>query len=261
MNLLKKLRKKTAVEYSISGNSNKIISETNNVICNIEKKHKNCPLQIVGNNNTVIFHTEKQLKSLPHMFSIIIYGNNNLVEVFYPNATGPVDINISGNNAKLTIQEQKKYPLCDVHFLINRGGEIHIGKNCQLCNGNFLAIVKGDYKEKHKLIIGDGCYIAKNATFRTFDGHTFIDRSTNLPLNPPADITVGNNCWIMQNCMILHGAVIPDNSAVAANSLVNKKFTESNILLAGCPAKIIKNDILWHPFSYGEYMEQLYSKD
>ena len=41
--------------------------------------------------------------------------------------------------------------------------------------------------------------------------------------------------------MILKGSKIPSNSMIGACSLVNKEFTEENTVIAGSPAKIIKN--------------------
>ena len=41
---------------------------------------------------------------------------------------------------------------------------------------------------------------------------------------------------------------------VAAGSLVNKKFKDTNIMLAGTPAKIIRKNIIWDVRGYGKYM-------
>ena len=44
---------------------------------------------------------------------------------------------------------------------------------------------------------------------------------------------------------------------VAACALVNKKFDNENIILAGIPAKIIKENILWDFNTYGVCMIKL----
>lgn len=53
-------------------------------------------------------------------------------------------------------------------------------------------------------------------------------------------VLIGNNTWIGNRSTISKGAVIPDYSIVASNSLVNKDFTEHgpNCLLAGSPARV-----------------------
>ena len=55
--------------------------------------------------------------------------------------------------------------------------------------------------------------------------------------------------------MIFKGAVIPDGSVVGAGSLVNKKFEEENILIAGSPAKKIRSDIEWRREDFAKYMD------
>ena len=49
--------------------------------------------------------------------------------------------------------------------------------------------------------------------------------------------------WRLAACR--KGVVIPSNSVVGTNALVTKKFDKENIIIAGTPAKIIKQDIIW----------------
>jgi len=44
---------------------------------------------------------------------------------------------------------------------------------------------------------------------------------------------------------IFKGAKVSDNSIVGANSVINKKFVEENVVIAGNPAKIIKRGVNW----------------
>ena len=97
--------------------------------------------------------------------------------------------------------------------------------------------------------------IPKDTIIRTSDGQSLIDPETMLPTDPPEDVIIGNNVWIMSRCIILKGSYIPDGCAVAASSLVNKKFEEENVLLLGTPAKIFRRNIRWGE-PYGKYMEQ-----
>jgi acetyltransferase-like isoleucine patch superfamily enzyme len=60
-----------------------------------------------------------------------------------------------------------------------------------------------------------------------------------------ADVEIGNHVWIANSCNILKGTKIGDNCIIASNSkLINKQFDDDS-LIAGIPAKIIKNDIQW----------------
>jgi acetyltransferase-like isoleucine patch superfamily enzyme len=52
-------------------------------------------------------------------------------------------------------------------------------------------------------------------------------------------VTVGDNCWIAANCVILPGVTIGDNSIIGAGSVVNKAVP-ANEVWAGVPARFIK---------------------
>ena len=64
-------------------------------------------------------------------------------------------------------------------------------------------------------------------------------------INPDEDIQIGSNVWICDSVTILKGSNIPDGCTLGYHSFVNKKFDQANCLLAGTPAKCIKNNIRW----------------
>jgi len=51
---------------------------------------------------------------------------------------------------------------------------------------------------------------------------------------------IGDNVYIAPGVKIFGDVKVPNNTAIGANSVVNKSFTEENMLIAGVPAKIIK---------------------
>ena len=57
-----------------------------------------------------------------------------------------------------------------------------------------------------------------------------------------APIIIGENCWIGSHVRICKGVTIGDNSIVAACSVVTKDVP-ANCIVAGNPAKVVKNDI------------------
>lgn len=57
--------------------------------------------------------------------------------------------------------------------------------------------------------------------------------------------TIGDNCYIGPGAKIYGDIKIGNNTAIGANAVVNKSFTENNLVLAGIPAKEIgKTDTL-----------------
>ena len=55
-------------------------------------------------------------------------------------------------------------------------------------------------------------------------------------------VKIGNHCWIGTNAIILPGVEISGEFVViGAGAVVTKSITESNVLVAGNPAKIVKH--------------------
>ncbi len=59
------------------------------------------------------------------------------------------------------------------------------------------------------------------------------------------EVVIGEHVWIAHDASVLKGAFIPQNSIVAAKSLVQGKFSSSHLLLAGTPARIVREGIQW----------------
>lgn len=53
---------------------------------------------------------------------------------------------------------------------------------------------------------------------------------------------IGNNVVIGIGAVVLGNAVVPNNTAIGANAVVNKQFSGGNFALAGVPAKIVSNN-------------------
>lgn len=90
-----------------------------------------------------------------------------------------------------------------------------------------------------QILIGEGCYIAPNVGIITAN-HDTADLSKHLPAKP---VHFGKKCWIGMNSIILPGVTLGDNTVVGAGSVVTKSFPEGNCVIAGNPAKKLK-DIL-----------------
>ncbi len=58
-------------------------------------------------------------------------------------------------------------------------------------------------------------------------------------------ITIGNHVWLARDVKIFKDVSIADNTVVANGSVVTKSFDKENVLLGGCPAKILKENINW----------------
>lgn len=54
-----------------------------------------------------------------------------------------------------------------------------------------------------------------------------------------ASVTLGKNSWIGSSATILPGVTVGDNAVVAAGAVVTKDVPE-NTVVAGVPAKVVK---------------------
>ena len=93
------------------------------------------------------------------------------------------------------------------------------------------------YQSFGKITIGKGTYIAQNVGIITANHDLH-----NLDLQAEAkDVIIGERCWIGMNSIILPGTTLGPHTVVGAGSVVTKSFEEGNCIIAGNPAKIIRN--------------------
>lgn len=81
----------------------------------------------------------------------------------------------------------------------------------------------------HEVVIGNNCEIFQNVTI----GSNRKEKNGRfMPI-------IGNNVSIGSGAVVVGGITIGDNVCIGANSYVDKDVP-SNVVVAGCPAKIIR---------------------
>ena len=214
---------------------------------------------VTGKNNKIIFiKNGKEIRRfcMPKGLTVHIKGNNNTIILEKPIRFNNTKFSISGNNNTISIKKTKR-PIKNVTIGLDENSAVYIDENASIGQGDFYLVANGNYKVGHKVVIGKNFRAGKDTIIRTSDGHSLIDPETGLATNEPKDVIIGDNVWIMSRCMISKGAKIPNGSAVAAYSFVNKPFEDENIMLAGIPAKILKHNIKWDIRGYGAYMRDM----
>lgn len=116
-------------------------------------------------------------------------------------------------------------------FNCDYGKNIHVGEEF-IANYNVTIL---DIAPVH---IGDYCMIGPNTLIATV-GHPLSPMGRRRRLGQAKPIHIGDDVWIGGNCTILPGITIGNNVVVAAGSVVTKDVPD-NCVVAGSPAKVIK---------------------
>lgn len=84
--------------------------------------------------------------------------------------------------------------------------------------------------------IGKNVWIAQNVGIITAN-HDLKNPDLHTPGKP---VSIGDKCWIGMNSVILPGVILGENTVVGAGAVVTKSFEAGHCVVAGNPAKIIK---------------------
>ena len=135
-------------------------------------------------------------------------------------------IQLFGWNTKISVQRSS-----NVHFgrKVNSDGRltIFVGENAKLTIGDSVYFNEGCMLSSHESItIGDHCLFGPNVMVIDNDHEYSRDGvSTNVVSAP---ITIGNNCWIGANAVILRGTTIGDNCVIGAGCIVKGNIPDSS---------------------------------
>ncbi len=110
------------------------------------------------------------------------------------------------------------------------------GQNITLGHGTFINM-GCSFQDWGGITIGDDCLIGHNCTICTVNHSKDPQRRGDMICLP---VKIGNRVWIGANVTILPGVSIGDGAIIAAGAVVNKNV-QPNTIVAGIPAKVIKN--------------------
>ena len=91
--------------------------------------------------------------------------------------------------------------------------------------------------ENGKIVIGKGSWIASNVGIITTN-HNLYNLEEHMK---GTEVILGKECWIGMNSMILPGVTLGDHTIVGAGAVVTHSFPEGNCVIAGNPAKKIRD--------------------
>ena len=170
--------------------------------------------------------------------TIFCKGKRNKVIIEEPIEFSDSIISLTGSNNLIEIKKSK-HILFSFEVSSNSDSKLSIGENFS-CLSIGISI-----KNAKEVKIGEDCMCSGNVALLANDTHPIIDKNNGKILNNGGIIEIGNHVWIGRNCIICKNSKISDNSIIGAGAIVTKKFDESNIAIAGVPARIVRRDINW----------------
>lgn len=158
-----------------------------------------------------------------------------IIKLFYPkvdlNYYNPLEImkaaffqKILGFNRRIPWPVHRSSTIKSVEN-IERGTRLPgFSKNCHLDGRNGI-------------IFGENVWVGPNVTIVSMN-HDLLNYHQYIKAKP---IKIGKNCWIASNVIILPEVELGEHTVVAAGAIVTKSFPDSNQIIGGNPARVIKS--------------------
>ena len=134
---------------------------------------------------------------------------------------------------------------------VSFGGKASIGHGSKLsvrghlCLGaDFNMTAESTIVCAKEIRFGDDCLLAWDILVMDTDEHPLYDME-NQHINPDKPILVGDHVWIGCKCVLLKGAEVPDNTVLAAGTLLKTTFAGEHQVIGGNPPSVLKHDVRW----------------
>ena len=152
-------------------------------------------------------------------FNKLIYGKRYSSEII-ERISAKATISLF-ENGRIRLQRNIELaPYVDIKVLGN--GNLTIGQNVYM-NSFCMISCQG------KISIGEGCMFGPGV--KIFDNNHKFSRlyGVSSKLNV-GDISIGNNCWIASDAIILKGAQIGNNCIIGAGCIINSNVPDNSII-------------------------------
>ena len=152
---------------------------------------------------------------------------HTIMKPWYVHISGP---NISIGRSFTAIGEPMHRVEIGVWGRAEGQGRIEMGDCVLMSPGSRLSA-------SDEIVIGDGVMMANGVYVTDSDWHTIYDRTERDERVTP--VHIGKNVWLGDHSTVLKGVTIGENSVVAARAVVSRDVP-ANVVVAGSPAKVVK---------------------
>lgn len=201
-----------------------------------------------------IFNIKRLINKIFYAPKIKTHGKNNIIDIHKSAYARRVSFDIFGDNNTIQIGEGCclhnfkiiiGFPNCPIENCV-----VTIGKNT---NFRQTSIQLGE--SNSRVDIGSNCTFAHGIEVSCTDHHSILDADGNLT-NIGKYVSIGSNVWVCRGVTIMKNTTIPNGCVVATRSVVTRNFDQENCIIAGNPAKIVKENIGWSRLRPQNYIRQ-----
>ena len=157
---------------------------------------------------------------------------------------GKVVLNASWCDANpfKTLFSMRENSSLNVHgsLSIYSNADISVNKNATLDIGSGFINHGARIHCFDRITIGNGVYIGDDVSIRDSDGHVIV--GAEKPMTMP--IVIEDHVWIGARVTIVKGVTIGNGAVIAAGSVVVKNVPP-HTLVAGVPARVIRENVTW----------------
>ncbi|WP_271409499.1 acyltransferase [Pseudomonas sp. Q1-7] len=188
-----------------------------------------------GNRLELPVSAQRQMKKI----TVKLGGRNNRLIVGEGVQLTHCEIRLDGQDNLIEIGPRVRFSSGKIYLRNTSGQHIRIGEDTTV-EGAYLLV-----DEASSIDIGRDCMLSTDILIRTGDKHSILDAQTGQRLNPSRDVCIGDRVWIGRDVQVLKGTVLHPESVVGACSVVSRAFDEGNCVVAGVPARVVKQGIRW----------------
>lgn len=127
-----------------------------------------------------------------------------------------------------------KTAICGGFSLIINSGKLHVGDDF-FSNANLLLNCSNEILIEDHVLVGWDCTILDD------NGHQISTSKT----SSRKKVIIGSHTWLSSGVAILNGSKLKNDTVVSFGSVVHEDFQKDHIIIAGNPAKIVRENIEW----------------
>lgn len=175
-----------------------------------------------------------------------ITGSGNVIEIGTTRRPTKIVLSLHGHGNRVRIGAQsllnnlrveigsKKWPASEA--------SLQVGELFSIASrGRFILPNSGNVVQ-----IGHSCMFSNSITIRAGEyPHLLFDAATGEYLDVSEGIFIGDHVWVGEGAFISKGVTIPNECVVGTRSIVTKRFDVENAVIAGNPARVVKEGVQW----------------